>query len=70
MTKTLTAKYETEAAARNAHEDLMGTGYPQEKVFLQPDSAEVKVITPSDAEPQAREILGRHEPSEITETEI
>lgn len=69
MTKTLTANYETEEAARNAHEDLIGTGYPREKVFLQPDSTEVKVITPSDTAPQAREILGRHEPSEITENE-
>lgn len=70
MTKTLTAKYETEDAARNAHEDLIGTGYPQEKVFLHPDSPEVKVITPSDTEREAREILGRHEPSDISESEI
>ena len=70
MTKTLTARYETVDAARNAYEDLIGSGYPSENLFLQSESPELKVVTPSETEPQAREILGRHEPSEITESEI
>lgn len=70
MTKALTAKYETMTAAQNAHEDLIGTGYPREKMFFDPDSPEVKVITPEDTEAQAREILDRHKPSEIRETEV
>lgn len=68
MVKTLTAKYGSAGAARNAHEDLIGTGYPSEKVYLDRDSAEVKVITSADGEREAREILGRHQPSEITES--
>ena len=70
MTKTLTARYETQEAARNAYDDLISTSYPDDKVFLQPDSPTVKVITPTETEPQAREILGRHEPVEIAENQI
>ena len=70
MAKSLTARYETQEAARNARDDLIGKGYPNEKVFLHPDSPEIKVITPAATEPEAREILDRHQPSEITENEI
>lgn len=70
MTKTLTARYETAEAARNAYDDLIGKGYPREKVFLSSDTFELKMIVPVDAEPQAREILDRHQPNEITESRI
>ncbi len=67
MAKTLTGKYGSANAALNAHEDLIDTGYPSEKVFLDRDKSEVKVITSDDGEREAREILGRHQPAEITE---
>ncbi len=70
MTKALTARFETAEAARNAYEDLIGSGYPRENLFLQSESPELKVATPSETESQAREILGRHGSSEITESEI
>ncbi len=68
MTKVLTARYETVGAAHNAHEDLIDTGYPAEKVHLDREAAEVKVITSTDGEREAREILGRHQPAGITES--
>jgi len=70
MVKTLTAKFGSVDTARNAHEDLIGTGYPNEKLYLDSTTAEVKVITSSDGEREAREILGRHQPNEITENEM
>ena len=70
MAKTLTARYGIAGAARNAHEDLIGTGYPSDKVYLDSDKAEVKVISSSEGEREAREILERHKPSEITESKF
>jgi len=67
MTKTLTARYPSAGAARNAHDDLIGTGYPTETVYLDQDNAAVKVMTSPEGEREAREILGRHQPQEITE---
>lgn len=70
MAKTLTGTFASFDAARNAHEDFIDTGYPTEKVYLDREKAEVKVITSNDGEREAREILSRHKPSEITETSL
>lgn len=67
MTKTLTGKYASGDAARNAHEDLIDTGYPNDTVYLDRDAGEVKVMTSADGEREVREILSRHQPLEITE---
>lgn len=65
MTKTLTGTFASPAAARNAHEDFIDSGFPNEKVFHAHGSAEVKVIASTDNEPEIREILGRHKPTSI-----
>ncbi|MDA0962772.1 MAG: hypothetical protein O2898_07625 [Proteobacteria bacterium] len=69
MATTLTATYATEAAARNAYDDLIGSGYPREKIFHQKDVPEIKVMSPRDTLREAREILARHEPSKVIERE-
>jgi len=70
MPKTLTGTYGSAEAARNAHEDLVHTGLPSEKVFLDRDNAEVKAIAADGNEREIREILDRHQPSEITERDM
>jgi len=70
MPKTLTGKYGSAEAARNAHEDLVHTGLPSEKIFLDRDNAEVKAIAADGNEREIREILDRHQPSEITERDM
>lgn len=69
MATTLTARYATEAAARNAHDDLIASGYPRERVFRPKNLPEVKVMSPRDTLREAREILGRHGPSKVIERE-
>ena len=69
MATTLTATYATEAAARNAFDDLIGSGYPREKIFRQKDMPEIKVLSPGATVREAREILDRHAPSKLTERE-
>ncbi len=68
MTKTLTGRFASAETARNAHEDLIDTGYPSETVYLDRDRGEVKVITSADAAREAREVLRRHQPIGIDET--
>jgi hypothetical protein len=65
MTKTVTGKFASPAAARNAHEDFIDSGFPSEKVYLDRTTSEVKVIASSDNEPEIREILERHKPAGI-----
>ncbi|MCB1312427.1 MAG: hypothetical protein KDK29_11315 [Sedimentitalea sp.] len=65
MTKTLTGTFNSSDAARNAHEDFIASGFPTDKVYHARGSAELKVIASSDNEPEIREILGRHKPTEI-----
>ncbi|TCS51300.1 hypothetical protein EDD52_1428 [Primorskyibacter sedentarius] len=67
MTRIVTGKFNTAAAAYNAYEDFVGTGFPDEKLFHAKDSTEVKVITSLEGEPEVREILGRHQPTEVYE---
>ncbi len=67
MTKTLTGRYASANAALNTHEDLIHTGFPSEKVYLDRRRAEVTVMTPDPGAREVREILSRHLPAEITE---
>lgn len=69
MAKTVTAKFSSIDAARNAHEDLIDLGYPSEQVFLNRENGDVKVMTTDEGESEAREVLDRHHPTEITARE-
>jgi hypothetical protein len=70
MPKTVTGKFGSADAARNAHEDLIDSGFPSEKVYLDREAGEVKVIATADTEREVREILGRHQPADISEHEM
>lgn len=69
MMKALTAKFETVEAARNAQEDLIDVGYPNESLFLDRANVELKVMASAEGVGEARELLGRHHPQEIRERE-
>jgi hypothetical protein len=67
MTKILTGRYDSIDKARNALDELINAGFDREKVFLDREKSLVKVMTPNDVEREAREIIDRHEPAEVTE---
>lgn len=67
MAKILTGRYASADAATAVLDDLINAGFDREKVFVDRDTAHVKVMTPSETEPEAREILNRHRPEEIFE---
>lgn len=65
MTRTLTGKFASPETAKNAHEDFIDSGFPNETLFHARGSTELKVIASRDNEPEIREILERHKPEEI-----
>ncbi len=67
MTETINATYGSIAQAKNAVDDLISTGIPREKVFLDKKALQVKVIAANVSEPEIVEILQRHQPSQVGE---
>ncbi|MCH4564541.1 MULTISPECIES: hypothetical protein [Halomonas] len=65
MTQTVTAAYGSSMKATNAYDELVSEGFPREKLFLDKETNQVKVIIPDASKPEAEEILRRHEPSEV-----
>lgn len=65
MAQTVTAAYDSEEAARNAVDELISDGYDQEKVFLDKENIQVKVMVPDSGQREAEEILKRHSPKDV-----
>ena len=66
MPATITAVYDSADKVRNAVDDLVSTGIPREKILIDDDKSQVKVIVPETSEPEIKEILQRHQPSNIS----
>lgn len=64
MTQTVTGAYDDTQKAINAYDELVSEGFPREKLFLDKETNEVKVIIPDTSRPEAEEILKRHEPND------
>ena len=65
MTVRVTGTYDSVDKVRNAEEDLVATGIPQEEIFVDENSKLIKVSVPDTAKPEIIEILNRHEPTQI-----
>lgn len=65
MTKTVTGDFATEDAMKNAMDDLVSTGIPREKVFMDTEHMQLKVIIPAATESEVNEILKRHQPTRL-----
>ncbi|TDN97309.1 MULTISPECIES: hypothetical protein [Halomonas] len=65
MTQTVTATYDDSMKAVNAYDELVSKGFPREKLFLDKETSEVKVIVPDSTQREAEEILKRHGTDEI-----
>ena len=62
MNTTVTMSYGSLESLKNAVDDLIGVGIPQEQFYVIKKDLELKVITPKASEPEIRELLGRHNP--------
>ncbi|MBY4677112.1 hypothetical protein [Marinobacterium arenosum] len=68
MTKTVTGTYESADQIKNARDDLIVTGIPQEQIFVDEDNLQIKVMIADATEPEIEEILKRHNASSTTVT--
>jgi len=59
---TITKTFASKGALTNVKEDLVGEGIPQEKIYLDKEKLQVKVIIPESGKSEILEILGRHKP--------
>ncbi len=67
MNETVTATYNTQDALKNAVDDLLGAGIPQEQFYVDKANNQLKVITPGDGAPEILELLKRHNPKKVDE---
>ena len=60
MSETVTVNYASADAMKNAVNDLLGAGIPQEKFFVNSADLQIKVITPVASKPEIEQLLKRH----------
>lgn len=60
MSETVTVTYASPEAMKNAVNDLLGAGIPQEKFYVDEEKLQVKVITPTASKPEIEQLLNRH----------
>ncbi len=70
MVQAVTAVYSSIGAAENVVDELIADGFDQEKVFLDRDSIQVKVMTPDSGRREVEEVLGRHQPNDMWATQV
>ena len=66
MLKTITATYASKTTVANVVDELINDGIPREKIFSDDAKMQVKVMVPETGVQGVKEILSRHEPSEIS----
>ena len=62
MNTTVTVSYDSVDSLKNAVDDLLGVGIPQEQFHVIKGDLQIKVITPKVSEPEILELLERHNP--------
>jgi hypothetical protein len=66
MTATVTGTYDSTDQVRNVEDDLLATGIPSEKIYVNEQARQIKVIIPETTKPEIVEILNRHKPVSIS----
>jgi hypothetical protein len=60
MNKTVNGSYEDHDQAKNVWDDLVGSGIPQDNIYIDEEAKVVKVSIPAEEEREIREIFTRH----------
>lgn len=64
MNTTLTGRFDNIDQARAARKELIAAGIPQEKIYIDKDLQQIKVIIPEEETSQIREIFSGHDIAE------
>ncbi|MHB1215955.1 MAG: hypothetical protein ACYCY9_13320 [Thiobacillus sp.] len=65
MTATVTGVFDSTDQIRNVEEDLRASGIPSEKIHVDAQAREIKILIPEATRPEILEILNRHNPTSI-----
>ncbi|WP_432472472.1 hypothetical protein [Amphritea sp. HPY] len=68
MTKTVTGTYESANQIRNARNDLIAIGIPQEQIYIDEENQQIKVMIADETEPEIEDILKQHDASSTNVT--
>lgn len=66
MNVTITGIYDSTDKIKNAENDLHSTGIPSEKIYVDMSAMQIKVIIPETTKAEILEILGRHNPTQLS----
>lgn len=66
MLTTITATYDSKATVANVVDELVNDGIPREKIYSDDTTLQVKVMAPESGVAGMRELLNRHNPTQIT----
>lgn len=66
MLETITATYADKTTVTNVVDELINDGIPREKIYSDDTSLQVKVMVPESGVSGIKEILNRHEPTNIS----
>ena len=68
MTMTVTGTYESTNQIKNARNDLIAIGIPQEQIFVDDENQLIKVMIADEIEPEIENILKQHDASSTSVT--
>ena len=66
MNKTINGRYDDPDQATNTLDDLVGTGIPRDKVYIDEANRTIKVMVPDEVEAEIQEIFSRHGVSAVS----
>ncbi len=66
MFKTVVATYASQTAVTNVVDDLINAGIPREKIYSDDNTLQVKVMVPETGVAGIKELLNKHQPTELT----
>lgn len=61
MTKTVTGTYESANQIKNARNDLIAIGIPQEQIYIDEENQQVKVMIADETASEIEDILKQHD---------
>jgi hypothetical protein len=65
MLKTITANYDGKTTVANVVDDLVNNGIPRDDIYRDDTGMQVKVMVPESGVPGIRELLKRHNPTNM-----
>jgi hypothetical protein len=66
MTRTLTGTFKSMDQARNVEDELLSSGIPREKIYIDEKAKTIKILVPEATMPGVTAILERHQLSGLS----